>query len=191
MPTLTNIEIELTFPLLNREEFLQKLETIGTREKHDEFQKDTYFVPQHRNFLEQTPISEWLRIRETDKGASVNYKHWHNKGNSQAVSCDEYETTVSDAKQLYEILKRLDIRPIVTVEKTRSTWMYKDVEIAVDDVKELGSYIELEAKGAFGSIDAARDRLYAVLKELNAKIGEQDFRGYPHLLLEKQGAKLG
>lgn len=184
---LRNTEVELTFPLRNPEQLNRTLETLAKPDKVRQHQKDVYFVPAHRDFLHEKPITEWLRIRETDKGASVNYKHWHNKGNAQAVSCDEYETPVSDVKQLYEIFKRLDIQPIVTVEKTRSTWMYRDVEIAVDEVVGLGFYIELEVKGAFGSIEKAKSHLYAVLKEMKAEIGEQDFRGYPHLLLEKQG----
>jgi predicted adenylyl cyclase CyaB len=117
----------------------------------------------------------------------VNYKFWHNQRNEQAVSCDEFETLVTEVEAIKNILRRLDFQKIVVVEKRRSTWKYKDVEIAIDQVTDLGSHIELEAKGAFASVEEARRRLYEVLKEIGAKTGPQDYRGYPHLLLEKKG----
>lgn len=183
---LTNTEVELTFPLLNTEELAVQLADLAKPQKQNQYQKDTYYVPAHRNFLKQIPISEWLRIREIQHGAILNYKFWHNQSNEQAVSCDEFETVVTDIEAMRNILRRLDFKEIVMVEKRRSTWMYKDVEIALDDVTGLGAFIEVEAKGDFPSIDAARDHLYAILKEIGAQTGPQDFRGYPHLLLEKQ-----
>jgi len=51
---LTDTEVELTFPLLNREELLGVLKRIATPVKVDQYQKDTYFIPPHRNFLKQT-----------------------------------------------------------------------------------------------------------------------------------------
>ncbi|MBI4093324.1 MAG: class IV adenylate cyclase [Candidatus Kerfeldbacteria bacterium] len=187
MGVLTNVEVELTFPLLNQEALKRRLAELARPEKQQEYQKDTYYIPAHRNFLKQKPISEWLRVRETQKGASLNYKFWHNQDDAQAVSADELETEVSDVGAVKNILRRLDIKEVVIVEKRRSTWMYKDVEIAIDEVTDLGSHIELEAKGEFASVEEAKKRLYVVLKEIGAKTGLQDFRGYPHLLLEKQG----
>ncbi|MBI4426743.1 MAG: class IV adenylate cyclase [Candidatus Kerfeldbacteria bacterium] len=187
MGVLTNVEVELTFPLLNQEALKRRLAGLAQPEKQQEYQKDTYYIPAHRNFLKQKPISEWLRIRETSKGATVNYKFWHNQNDEQAVSCDEHETAIADVEAMKNILRRLDIKEVVIVEKRRSTWMYNDVEIAIDEVTDLGSHIELEAKGEFASVEEAKKCLSDVLKEIGAKTGPQDFRGYPHLLLEKKG----
>ncbi len=187
MVALTNTEVELTFPLLNPTELAARLGELAKPEKRSEYQKDTYYVPSHRDFLKSRPISEWLRVRETVHGAVLNYKFWHNQRNQQAVSCDEFETAVKDVEAIKNILRRLDFREIVVVEKRRSTWMYKDVEIAIDEVTDLGSYIELEAKGQFASVEDAKKRLYDMLKAIGARVGEQDYRGYPHLLLEKKG----
>ena len=54
-------------------------------------------------------------------------------------------------------------------------------------MKELGSFIEIEAKGNFASIEEAKKHLYEILKELSAEVGEQDFEGYPYKLMKQNG----
>jgi len=140
----------------------------------------------HRNFLAKKPISEWLRLRETDNGFSLNYKNWHNKDGQNTVSCDEFETGIENVEALKKIFEQLNFKEIMVVEKMRSTWQYKDTEIAIDEVKDLGRFIEIEAKGDFPSIESAKAHLHEILKELNANVGEQDFEGYPYKLLKKK-----
>ncbi len=184
---MKNTEIELKFPLKNATELMEELNEIAEKEK-ETFQKDIYFIPPHKNFLEQTPIKEWLRIRETKEGCSVNYKNWHiTEEEKEVVSCDEFETDIKDSEILKKIFSNLDFKEIIIVEKIRKDWKYKDALISIDNVKGLGDFIEIESRGEFNSVEEARENLHKIIKELNAEIGEEDFRGYPHMLLEKQG----
>ncbi|MFA6511788.1 MAG: class IV adenylate cyclase [Patescibacteria group bacterium] len=186
MSTLKNIEVELMFPLNDVNILQEKLDAIAKKEKHNEYQKDTYYNPPHRNFLDENPVNEWLRIRETKKGVSINYKNFHAAVGEKVISCDEYETSVGDAESLKKIFLSLAFKELIVVEKSRSTWLYKKTEIAIDHVTGLYDTIELEAKGQFSSIEDAKKHLYAVLAELGARVGEQDYKGYPYLLLEKK-----
>lgn len=182
---MQSIEIELKFPLLNLTELTQRLNKIAQPKSTNETQVDTYFSPEHKNFTKQIPISEWLRLRESKKGASINYKKWHNSDGAKTISCDEFETKIENLNVMTKILNALEFQKLITVNKSRHTWTYKDTEIAIDEVKELGNFIEIEAKGNFITIEDAKNHLYLILKELDAKIGEQDFEGYPLLLLKK------
>jgi len=182
---MENIEIEIKFPLENAEELIKELRKIS--EPKEEYQKDTYFIPSHRDFLKQNPISEWLRIRETKKGVSLNYKNWHNKKDSQVSSCDEFETNFEDINALKRILESLNFKEIIVVEKERKNWNHNNTIISIDKVTGLGDFIEIEADGEFESIEKAKEHLHNMLNDLNAKIGKQDFKGYPHLVLEKKG----
>lgn len=177
---MKNIEVEFKFPLLNPDEVVEELDSVAEPVNHCVKQEDKYFIPAHRNFLKAKPIKEWLRIRRTDKGAQVNYKNWHG-----ATHCDEYETSISDARALEQIFNNLNMNKVIIVKKERSTWLLNDVEVAVDYVKGLGWYIELEAKNEFNDVETAEQQLHKTLKKLGARVGEQDFKGYPHLLLEK------
>jgi adenylate cyclase, class 2 len=185
MSNLKNIEVELKFPLKNKEEVIAKLNSIAKQDKNNETQIDTYYNPPHKDFLQQKPISEWLRLRESDNGVFFNYKNWHNK-EGNAVSCDEYFTKIRDVEPFRTILKQLDFKEIVVVNKTRNTWIYKNVEIAIDKVEELGNFIEIEAAGNFKDIEEAKKHLYSILKEIGADVGNQDFDGYPYNLMKKK-----
>ena len=183
---MKNVEIELKYPIRNSTQIIEKLNKIAEIKKRDYYQKDTYYIPAHRNFLEKKPISEWLRLRDSKTRSTINYKNWHNS-KGDAVSCDEFETTIEDTDMIVNIFKKLNFKEIIIVEKTRNTWFYKNVEIAIDNVAQLGEFIELEAKGNFSSIENAKKHLYCLIDELNIETGSQDFLGYPFRLLKKNG----
>lgn len=185
------IEIELKFPLRNPEELIAELNEKAKLIAKDIFQKDTYFVPPHRNFLENKYPYEWLRLRETNKGASLDYKHFYPENTEKTDYCDEFQSEVNNVNAIRKIFKSLDFKESVIVEKSRTIWEFKEVEIAVDNVKELGFFIELEAKNDFENPKEGKKFLYNILNELNAEVGEEDLRGYPFLALEKRGHKFG
>ena len=60
-------------------------------------------------------------------------------------------------------------------------------EIALDDVKELGFFIEIETTKNFGSVEIARSKIFEFAKELGLDASQPDERGYPYLLMEKKG----
>lgn len=185
---MKNIEVELKFQLLNANTFKAALSGIEPTIKM-QHQKDIYFNPPHKDFLASRLISEWLRLRKTEKNSSINYKNWHIKEGENTVSCDEQETVVENFKQMYEILSSLGFIEIATVEKYRTSWIIDKAEISIDEVTDLGSYIEIEAKGDFSSIEEAKNYIYNYLEKTEANLGEQDFRGYPFRILEKKGYK--
>ncbi|MEN9625771.1 MAG: hypothetical protein RL557_99 [archaeon] len=186
MDSKNNREIELKFPLLNPTTLIEKLKLIAQSEKGEDVQRDIYYTPFHRNFLDIKPISEWLRLRESKKGFSLNYKKWHNE-KGDTISCDEFETSLENTEVLKNIFKRLDFKELITVEKNRIVFNYKDTEIAIDDVQGLGTFIEIESNGNFVSVEETEKHLHSVLMEIGAKVGTQDFEGYPSLLLKKKG----
>jgi len=183
--SLKNIEIELKFPLYNSGEVKKELNAIAQIEKVDDYQKDIYYVPAHKNFFEEKPVSNRLRLRESQKWYSLDFKHYHNTSDVTSSICDEFAVKLDNIESFKEIFKRLDFKELIVVDKTRNTWRYKDVEIAIDEVKELWIFIELEASGDFEDEESATKHLYEVANELHLEIGEQDFKWYPYLILEK------
>ena len=186
-----DIEIEIKFPLHNPEEVIIFLNEHGSLVSKDIFQRDTYYIPAHRDFLQVKFPFEFLRIRESPKGSSINYKHFYPENVEKTDYCDEFETRVENVEAVKKIFQSLDIKTAVVVEKVRTTWMLEDVEIVIDDVKELGSYIELEATTHFKNPQDGRKLLYEILEKLHAKVGEEDLRGYPFRILENKGYKFG
>lgn len=182
---LNFLEIEIKFPLSSKEKTLRFLNENGIKLKSDIHQKDCYYLPLHRNFLDTYPVVERLRTRESVKWNSINYKNRHIVNGENINTCDEYETKVESMEALKKILDALNFKQIICVEKNRNIRNYKWIEISVDEVDELGSFIELEAKWEFRSNEDATNHLHKILAEIWAEIWEQDFEWYPYLLLKK------
>ena len=186
-------EVEVKFPLHNKEAVMQQIRTLGLQEKlKSEIQNDTYYTPHHKNFLEPEIVSEWLRVRETNNKCSLNFKQWLPIGAKIQNQCNEYETVAEDAFALKQILDALDFKKIIVVNKTRNSWVYDDVEISIDYVEDLGAFIELEAVHKVGEeqIGAVHLHFQNILAQIKAEVGDRNHRGYPYLLIEKNN-KIG
>lgn len=180
-----DIEIEIKFPLNNPAAVILFLDKHAQSIAKNIIQKDTYYTPAHRNFISPKYPYEWLRLRESEKGSSFNYKHYYPENQEVNDFCDEFETKVSFIDTMIKILKSLDFTELCVVDKSRSTWIFKDVEIVIDEVRGLDTFIELEYKGDLENVQEVKTYLHSVLNELDASVGEEDFAGYPMLLLQK------
>ena len=165
-------------PLL---EFLDKNADFKS-EKH---QIDEYFSPTHRDFIKVRPVKEWLRLRDSGGKSSITYKNWHYDEGGKSHYCDEYESGVEDISQLKKILDTLDSKSVVRVDKTRKTWTYKNYEIAVDSVRELGDFVEIEYIGKDENPDPRKitEEMVEFLKNLDCGKIERNYVGYPFQLL--------
>ncbi|MFZ3077190.1 MAG: class IV adenylate cyclase [Candidatus Aenigmatarchaeota archaeon] len=183
----TEIEIKIK---LDKELFSKVREKVENTAKFVKKvrQSDEYFTPAHRNFVEPKFPFEWFSIRERGGKAILNYKHWHPENAEVHTHCDEFETELANPGAMRKILSALDFKKLVTVDKEREAYTYEDeFEIALDVVKDLGYFIEIETMKDFGSVEEARKKLFEFAKILGVDVSNPDLRGYPFLLMEKQG----
>ncbi|OGD84183.1 hypothetical protein A2165_01070, partial [Candidatus Curtissbacteria bacterium RBG_13_40_7] len=141
-----NIEIEIKVKVQNIKSLLGFLNKKG-KFINQVHQVDDYLVPSHRNFLELRPVKEWFRLRNEDGVYTLNYKNYHFDRQGKSHHCDEFETGIENPDQAKRILKALNFKRVVRIEKTRKIWIYKDYETAVDSVKNMGDFVEIEYKG--------------------------------------------
>jgi|Deesub1362B_J571_1020462.scaffolds.fasta_scaffold05537_1 adenylate cyclase class 2 len=182
-------EIEIKIPL-DKNTFSRAKEKLKGIAKFVKSLKqvDEYFTPMHRNFVEPKFPFEWLSIRRRGNKVFLNYKHYYPENVEIATHCDEFETEIKDPEQLEKIFSVLDFKKLVTVEKEREIYIYNDeFEIALDRVKDLGFFIEIEAIKDFGSIEKTREKLFEIANFLGIDISKTDKRGYPYLLMKKKG----
>lgn len=170
-------QVESDAPLC---EFLRR-EGVFVSERR---QVDEYFSPAHRDFVAVRPVAEWLRLRDADGACSINYKNWHHDAAGRGRYCDEYESPVGDIGRMRKILAALDFRPVVTVEKVRKIWTHGDYEIAIDEVRGLGSFVEIEYIGRTAADpEETMARMIRFLKERGCGKITRNHVGYPFQLL--------
>jgi adenylate cyclase, class 2 len=148
------------------------------------YQKDEYFIPQHRNFVDKRPVEEWLRLRKSKKD-SITYKKWYYEKDGKSTHCDEYETNVDDVSKIKKIFKSLDYRSVILVEKNRSSWIFNDYEVSIDKVTNLGDFVEVEYKGTNDKVNPKKiiKEMIKFLKSSGCKKVERNFMGYPFMIL--------
>ncbi|MBW2992897.1 class IV adenylate cyclase [Candidatus Woesearchaeota archaeon] len=178
-----NEEVEIQVILKNPEEVEEKLKKIAKFVKERE-QRDEYFTPQHEDFFSADPPLKYIRVREEDESANIEYQFLHFDKDGRLLKTDEYETKVGNPKVMIEILKKLDFVHKVTVTKNRKTYEYKEFEVMIDYIEELGYFIEVEAK-TNGDIKETKKRCYEVLEEIGAKWEEGANMGYPRMIYNK------
>lgn len=136
-------------------------------------------------FFAQKPYpTEWLRIRTNPDKVIFEYDKSININISGGQECaEEYETEISNPDEFRDILKFLDFKKIVTVEKQREYWDCGNIEIALDEVDGLGCFVETEAKGGFDNNMDAKNACLDFFKKLNIETVQIN-KGYPSMLLE-------
>jgi len=179
-----NVEIEIQVNIENSKPLIEFLEKNAIFQKENR-QIDEYFSPIHRNFTEVRPVKEWLRLRDSNGKYSINYKNWHFDEVGKSHYCDEYETKVEDLDQLKRIFEVLNFKSIVKVDKVRKVWTYGEYEIAMDSVKGLGDFVEIEYIGKDNQADPKKitDEMIEFIKSINCGKITRNYVGYPFQLL--------
>lgn len=187
---MNNTEIEIQVNIENSKPLIDFLEKEGEF-KSEKHQIDEYFSPAHRNFIGVRPVKEWLRLRDSGGKYSINYKNWYFDDEGKSHHCDEYETKVEDLDQIKKILNVLNFKSIVTVDKLRKIWIYKDYEISVDSVKGLGDFVEIEYIGKEEKVDPKKitKEMINFLKDIGCGKIKRNYVGYPFQLLFPEEVK--
>lgn len=182
---MENLEIEIQANIENVIPLSEFLENKGAF-KYENHQIDEYFTPAHRDFVETHPVKEWLRLRNSDGKYSLNYKNWYYDENGKSMSyCEEREIKIDDIFKLKDILDFLNFKSLVVVDKIRKVRKFKDYEIAVDKVEDLGDFVEIEYIGSANGAEPTQiiAEMKAFLKNLNCGKIILNTVGYPYQLL--------
>jgi adenylate cyclase class 2 len=188
---MSKIEIEYKYKLHNTKEVVKSLDEKA-KLKYESHQIDTYYdsaaTGYTRDLEKGRRIDLWLRVREEGDQASVNFKDWSISENDGF--CTELESSIGEPGDVKGIFERMGFEPVAVVDKTRRAYKYKDVEISIDVVKELGDFIEIEYYGESDDTDMAQKMLKEILAEIDAKVEpDQDKRGYPYHMIERARKK--
>ncbi|WP_033434898.1 class IV adenylate cyclase [Saccharothrix syringae] len=181
----TEVEQKYALPDADADAVTARLTELGATAAEPSRQIDAYYNHPGRDFLAPDTITEWVRFRTEQRGSSFNYKQWHKPGEGTAHAT-EYETPVGDIEALRHAFEALGFPPLVTVDKTRTTWQLDDVEIALDRVADAGDFVEFEFKGEADTVEDAHARLDKTIADLGVDLGERVNRGYPHILLGRE-----
>ncbi len=167
------IEVEAKAHVNDFNSVLKKLKEIGAEKVMVEHQKDIYFNNlEYRDFEKS---DEALRIRNTtinNEKTEIILTYKGPKLDDVSKTRKEIEVNVEDSKNTSLILENLGFKPAANVEKDRTTYSFQEFAISLDNVHQVGNFVEIE-KGMVEGEDfkEAIDKIFKIYKKLGIEDG--------------------
>jgi adenylate cyclase, class 2 len=177
-------EIEVKAYIKNKSKVLEKLNSLGLVFSEPIRQIDTVYTRIPAKTVEEYLKNDhFVRIREKSDGKYIfTVKRPLSK---MVLDKLEYETEVKDVSELEHALLLMGYQIANKIIKTRSISQYKEIEICLDDVEGMGSFIELE-KVTEEDSSVIRKELNEFLALLEIPLSEEVHKGYDILAIENQ-----
>lgn len=181
-----HFEVEQKFPVENLADVERRLRELGAEFAPTIEQSDTYYAHPARDFAQ---TDEALRIRRTGESVCVTYKG--PRVDSTTKTRREIEIPLAGgpaaAAQCAEMLQCLGFRRVAEVCKrrlaARLVWEQHEVEAVLDNVRALGTFVELETSANEQSVQRASKAIASLAAALELSSSQR--RSYLELLLER------
>lgn len=180
-------EVEQKFRVADAAAFESRLAQRGVKLGDPQLQVDRYFNHPSRDFGQ---TDEALRIRQSGEHNYVTYKG--PKLDRTTKTRREIEVPIAPgpaaADGFAAVLIELGFRPVAEVRKNRRKAMVErcghSIEIVLDDVEQVGPYVELECAAGQNEMEAAKAAIASLAAELGLTQNER--KSYLELLLERR-----
>jgi adenylate cyclase, class 2 len=161
------VEIKAKIELSQIKSIRRNLIALGAVFKEKIKESDSYFTAPHRDFIK---TKECLRIRERDDYLELTYKGPTTKSMDNKKQFWKSEINIplhSSRKEAEMLLESLNFTKVVEVNKKREKFVLGRQEISLDDVENLGWFLEIENTITNGKeIQKALNENIALFKKL-------------------------
>ena len=176
-PAICEVERRYSITVNNLPQIEQKLTELRFKPSYLQHQIDEYFTSKHKDFISS---EECLRIRSINDRTILTWKPPTTTDMRSAPEFwkEEIEFAVAAQPRLIKrFLEALDFIPYVTVEKVRTAYINSiGVEISIDKVSHLGTFMEIEIKSA--DVARARRQLADLARDLH--LSDADISDVPY-----------
>ncbi|MHA2135605.1 MAG: class IV adenylate cyclase [Candidatus Thorarchaeota archaeon] len=189
------IEVEVKIPVTDSAQVFDVLSNLGARETKSESQVDDYYDHPCRQF---SSTDEALRLRTRLHGSvsdetldpsyprsELTYKG--KKIDLHSKTRVELSSGIVDADSFKSILEELGFNYVASIAKKRTYFALDNFTISIDEVEELGSFVELELVVlSKDQIDSTRESIFEIVKRMGLNPEDSTLSSYLELLLEKR-----
>ena len=170
-------EIEVKARVSNIKLLIDTASKMGIYFGKPNIQEDTIFEP---GITKEDPNWNIFRIRKQDDKILLNMKY---KASQSSQDNHELETLIDNPKTVRQMLNRLGYPSCLNIRKNRRTAKYNNLEICLDEVDNLGNFIEVEkmCKDDANAEDV-QSELWDFLLILGIKPKDRVYKGYDTLM---------
>ena len=174
-------EIEVKARVQNFDQLIEKLKELGCSLSKPLVQKDVVYLANGVELSDVKRGNVAMRIRNSNDTCTLNLK----KQLENELDCIECETIIQNPESAHNMLIQMGYHKVSRVEKTRRTCKYKDMNICIDEVLDLGNFIEVEKLSEDADSLKTQEELFRFLESLGLKREDRIFKGYDTLMYGK------
>lgn len=177
-------EVEQKYPVADLAAIEAGLAEIGAAVSETRVEVDVYYAHPARDFA---ATDEALRIRRVGSTSSITYKG--PKVDKTTKTRREIELPLGTSEEGFTawagLLEALGFTPVGEVRKRRrkawASWQGRSVEVSLDEVTRLGTFVELELVVEADDVEGAKACIASLAERLGLSAAER--RGYLDMLL--------
>lgn len=186
------MEVEQKFPVPSLDAVRESLSKLGATVGDPRVEIDLYYRHPARDFA---ATDEALRIRRVGPTGFITYKG--PKLDSTTKTRREIDLPLAQGLQgadaWQDLLEALGFAPVAEVRKRRwkahVAWVGRSIEVSLDQVDEVGTFVELELVTSAEDVEAAKACIAGLAGRLGLSGSER--RSYLELLLRRRGEASG
>jgi adenylate cyclase, class 2 len=179
-------EVEQKFPVAGLSAIESRLTAMGVEIHAPKQEADLYFAHPARDFAQ---TDEALRLRRKGDDVLITYKG--PKIDTTTKTRRELELPLLRGEHTLdkwrELLETLGFQPVAEVRKSRRKalvpWEGRRIEVSLDDVEHVGTFVELELVSEAAGMEAAKASIASLAQSLGLVGSER--RSYLQLLLKR------
>jgi len=175
-------EIEIKARLRDKAAVVRKLKTLGCVFDKSITQEDTVYAENVGSLKAFNTNKIFLRLR-VKNGTKIFFTL--KKPMANYLDAIEHEVEVSSRDEMEKALFLMGYKEAERVKKVRETTRYNGCAICVDEVEDLGSFIEMEKLAEGGDSVKIQEELFKFFLSLGISPEDRVWSGYDILMMEK------
>lgn len=177
-------EIEVKAKITNINELKEKLIALGCVFWPYLIQEDSIFLPDGIEFWDKTKGTPILKIRDSNGECTLALK-------KRVFSENELiklrsNVWIDDKQKAIDIIEHIWFHKVMVLNKRRTKGTYQDMTISLDEVKDLGTFIEVEKLSDDWNSEEIQASLFTFLQTLGISEEDRVKKSYDNLLNEKR-----
>lgn len=180
-------EVEIKIPVEDLVSIEKKIESLGATRLNQEIQLDEYFAHPCRSFSD-TDEALRLRARKSLTGEEISAEMTYKGPKIDPLTKTRVEISIiiPDYEMQSAMLRHLGFISVATVTKQRTFYSFEGTTISLDDVENVGTFIELErVVDSPSEIGPSREVIFDIVRRLDLRPEKSIRKSYLELYLER------
>ncbi len=175
--------VEVYDDILSIKNKFEKFDYKGLKNTIDEY----YYDPKRDTLKpdKDNQLSHCLRVRSKNNECSITYKD-DVFDNGKWLYSNEYETKVESVAMIKEIFNKLGLVKFIEINNKKETYIYNNYEIVIEDVKDLGIFMEVEyCTNEDVDVKLIKKEIQNFIDSLELNVSEELNMGKPEMYMKK------